>query len=237
MNRALLIAGSLLMAGMAFVAGRNLAEPAGASQVVQDTSVRKLPVLGDPRLMAQAARRQLSQLPPTLWTAIPLSGSAQGNGLALTASLPLMPTEPGNALPFAAAPSRGDAGPSPAEIAGQLSRSIAAVTRSNGVASLLVIDTGTGIRRTLKVGDLYRDGWRVALIDTRSVTLARKSAKVAVPVGYGLRAASNASPFAPSPVNATSSAGSRSASSVNLPDPSRPRRRIARPGSSGKQEI
>ncbi|MFN7324494.1 MAG: hypothetical protein ACK5SM_07100, partial [Sphingomonadales bacterium] len=156
------------------------------------------------------------------------------DGLALTTDLPAMPAVAENNLPSAPPPPQVDPGPSAEEIAGQLSRTIAAVKRSNGVASLVVIDTANGIRRTLKVGDLYRDGWRVALIDTRSVTLARKSAKVAVPLGFGLRTASPATPYVPAPVNAASSTGSRSANSATPSNSSQPRRRIPRPGTSDK---
>lgn len=237
MNRALLIAGSLLMAGLAFAAGRMIADPTGASDVVQSASAQKPPKLGDPNLTAQTAREQLSKLPPTLWAVIPLNGPAQVDSLALANNLPSIPAVVENALPSPPPPPKVDPGLSSEEIAGQLSRAIAAVKRSNGVASLIVIDTANGVRRTLKVGDLYRDGWRVALIDTRSVTLARKSAKVAVPLGFGLRTASSATPYVPSPVNAASSAGNRSANSANPPNSSRPRRRIARPGTSDKQEI
>lgn len=237
MNRALLIAGSLLMAGLAFAAGRMLVDPTGASDIVQNASAPKPPKLGDPNLTAQTARERLSKLPPTLWAVVPLNDPAQVDGLALTTDLPAMPAVAENNLPSAPPPPQVDPGPSAEEIAGQLSRTIAAVKRSNGVASLVVIDTANGIRRTLKVGDLYRDGWRVALIDTRSVTLARKSAKVAVPLGFGLRTASPATPYVPAPVNAASSSGSRSASSATPSNSSQPRRRIPRPGTSDKQEI
>lgn len=237
MNRTLLFFGSLLLAGLAFGAGRMLVDPTDTSDVVQGAYAPNPPTLGDPDLTAQAARERLSKLPPTLWTVVPLNDPTQGDGLALTTGPSAMPAGADNALPSAPPPPKVDPGPSAAEIAGQLSRTIAAVKRSNGVANLVVIDTANGIRRTLKVGDLYRDGWRVEVIDTQSVTLARKSAKVAAPFGFGLRMASSATPYVPSPVNAASSAGNRSATFATPPNSSRPRRRIPRPGTSDKQEI
>lgn len=237
MNRALLIAGSLLMAGLAFAAGRMLVDPTGASDVVLSTSVPKPPNLHDPRRTAQTTRERLLQLPPKLWAVVPRNDPAQVDGLVLTTDLAARPAVAVNASLSAQPLPRVTQGPSPEDIAGQLSRTIAAVKRSNGVASLIVIDSVTGVRRTLKVGDMYRDGWRVALIDSRSVTLARKSAKVAVPLGFASRTASPATPYVRSPAYAASSAGDRSDNSAAPPNAARPRRRIARPGTSDRKKI
>ena len=100
MNRALLIAGSLLMAGLAFVAGRMLVDPTGASDVVQNASAPKPPSLGDPNLTAQTARERLSKLPPTLWAVVPLNDPAQVDGQALTTDLPAMPAIAENDLRY-----------------------------------------------------------------------------------------------------------------------------------------
>lgn len=236
MNRAVLIGGILVLAGLAFAAGRVLVNPAVAPDAVQSASAQRPPILDDPALTARAARERMSKLPPTLWAAVPLNGPAQVDGLAPATDLPALPPMAGNAALSAPQPPRVEPTPSAEQIAGQLSRTIAAVQRSNGVASLVVIDAASGIRRTLKVGDLYRDGWRVELIDTRSVTLARKSAKLAVPVVFGLRTAARATPYVPSAANPGNSAGIRSASPATPPASSRPRRRIARPGTSDEQE-
>lgn len=237
MNRTLLIAGSLLTSGLAYAAGRMLVDPAVAPDGVPGAAAPKAPRLGDPRVMAQTARERLEKVPPTLWAAVPLGESAQVDGLALSADLSAMPVVAADALPSAPPPPRIDPGPTPGEIAGQLARSIAAVKRSDGVASLVVIDSATGVRRTLNVGDPYRDGWRVAIIAPQSVTLSRKSAKVAVPLGFGWRTASRAAPYLPSPVNAAGAAANRPGDSATPPNSARPRRRIARPGTSGQQEL
>ena len=237
MNRALLIAGSLLMAGLAFAAGRMLVDPTGASDIVQNASAPKPPKLGDPNLTAQTARERLSKLPPTLWAVVPLNDPAQVDGLALTTDLLAMPAAPQNASASEPKPPKFDAAPSAEQIAGLLSRTIAAVKRSDGVVSVIVIDNASGLRRTLKVGDLYRDGWRVELFDTQTVTLARKSAKVTIPVGFGLRRPLPATSYLPPAANTTSSAGNQSANSGTPPASSRPRRRIPRPGTSDDQEV
>ncbi|WP_155800171.1 hypothetical protein [Porphyrobacter sp. AAP82] len=236
MNRALLIAGSVVLAGIAFAAGRILGNSTGATDVLQDAFAPKPASLDDPDLRAKAAREQLAELPQTLWVAAPPDDPARVDGLALTTDVPVMPAVPGNAS--AAAPKPPTIAPalSADQIAGLLSRTIAAVKRSDGVASVIVIDNANGIRRTLKVGDLYRDGWRVELIDTQSITLGRKSAKAIVPVGFGLRRPVPTTPYLAPAANTVSSAGIRSANPGTRPASSRPRRRIARPGTSDEQK-
>ena len=237
MNRVLLIAGSVLLAGIAFAAGRILVNSSGATDVLQDAFAPEPPDLDDPTLRAKAARSQLAELPPTLWVAAPVNDPAWGDGLALTSDLTVMPAVPRNASASAPKPPKLDPAPSAEQIAGLLSRTIAAVKRSDGVASVIVIDNASGIRRTLKVGDPYRDGWRVELIDTQSITLARRSAKITVPVGFGLRRPLPATTYIPPAANTGSSAGNQSANSVAPPASSRPRRRIPRPGTSDDQEV
>lgn len=237
MNRALLIAGNVLLAGIAFAAGRTLVNSTGAAEFVPNAFAPKPPNLDDPNLRANAARQQLSELPLTLWAVEPLNDPAQVDGLALTTDLLAMPAAPQNASASEPKPPKFDAAPSAEQIAGLLSRTIAAVKRSDGVVSVIVIDNASGLRRTLKVGDLYRDGWRVELIDTQTVTLARKSAKVTIPVGFGLRRPLPATSYLPPAANTTSSAGNQSANSGTPPASSRPRRRIPRPGTSDDQEV
>lgn len=237
MNRALLIAGNVLLAGIAFAAGRILVNSTGAADVVPNAFAPKPPNLDDPNLRANAARKKLSELPLTLWVVPPLNDPAQVDGLALTTDLLVMPAAPRNASASEPKPPKFDPAPSAEEIAGLLSRTIAAVKRSHGVASVIVIDNASGIRRTLKVGDLYRDGWRVELIDTQSITLARKSSKVTVPVGFGLRRPLPTTPYLPPAANTGSSAGNESANTGTPSASSRPRRRIPRPGTSDDQEV
>ncbi|MFM2022352.1 MAG: hypothetical protein RJB02_2060 [Pseudomonadota bacterium] len=237
MNRALLTAGSLLLAGLAFAAGRILVNSTGATDVVPNAFAPEPPNLDDPNLTAKAAYERLSELPLSVWVVAPLNDPAQVDGLMLTTDLPVMPAVPISASDRAPKPPKFASMPSAGQIAGLLSRSIAAVKRSDGVASLVVIDTANGIRRTLQVGDLYRDGWRVELIDTKSVTLSRNSAKVTVPVGFSLRSPLPATPYLPPAANTGSPAGNQSANSNTPPASSRPRRRIPRPGTSDDQEV
>lgn len=234
MNRNLIILGTVFAAGTAFVAGRMLVDPTDISAVVSNANLQKPPKLGDPNLAAQSARERLSKLPPTLWATSPVSDPAPADGLALAGDLQPPPITTAIAAPPAPPPPKSDPGPSPEEVAGQLSRTIAAVKRSNGIATLVVIDPAAGTRRVMKVGDLYRDGWRIVHIDTRSVTLARKSAKIAAAIGYGARAASSAVPYVPLPVIAAATTGSRPAVSDPLRTSSSPRRRVTRPGSPAK---
>jgi len=68
-----------------------------------------------------------------------------------------------------------DSGPPPPDIAVLFRRDLTAVVRAPLGPVVWVVDpAGRLNRRVLRVGDTYRDGWRIAAIDNSAVTLRRR---------------------------------------------------------------
>ena len=185
MNRIVQASACLLAGAAAFLLGRDFGDERPPASPLARLKTTDGIILPNPNQLAQTARIELEAIPQDVWSILPPATNAFVSALPALQPPPASAAAPQPARPAPEAKPRLEA-EIPAAIAASLSQSISAIVRSNGAVRLVLADRNTTVRRSLVIGDVFQDGWKLSRIDQGSITLTRLGRSLQVPVAYSV---------------------------------------------------
>lgn len=173
-----------IICGAGFWLGQRDSSSASFDNISSTPAIAELPQLPEPAILTGEAQVKLQSLPTDLWEQFESPNSLPAAAIESAQGIIAEAPKPKFRAPIPQVIQGSVDQTTEAKIAEELTNSISAITRLNGVSKLILADKLTTVRRIMNKGDIYKDGWKIKIIEYDRVILEKNGNVLISPIMY-----------------------------------------------------